>query len=53
VRFERAPFDHPSLVVVNGYEAATGRTGRERLEHIPATGASGLETPLPLFPAVQ
>lgn len=51
VRFERAPFDHPSLVVVSGYESAAGRIGRERLEMVPATGAAGLETPLPLFPS--
>jgi len=51
VRFERAPFDHPSLVVVNGYEKEPGRVGRERLETIPATGAAGLGAALPLFPA--
>lgn len=51
VRFERAPFDHPSLVVVNGYEDVAGRPGRERMETIPATGAAGLDAALPLFPA--
>ena len=50
VRHEQAPFDHPSLVVVNGYESAAGRIGRERLEMVPATGAAGLEPPPPLFP---
>jgi hypothetical protein len=50
VRREQAPFDHPSLVVVNGYESAAGRIGRERLEMVPATGAAGLEPPPPLFP---
>jgi hypothetical protein len=50
VPFEQAPFDHPSLVVVNGYETEAGRIGRERLQTVPATGAAGLEGALPLFP---
>ena len=53
VRFERAPFDHPSIVVVHGYEAAGGRIGGERLEFVPAIGAAGLERPLPLFPSAR
>jgi len=53
VRHERAPFDHPSLVVVNGYENRAGRVGDERIQSIPATGAAGLDAPLPLFPSRQ
>ena len=46
VRHERAPFDHPSIRIVNGYDAS----GAEKIVDIPATGAAGGEAP-PTFPA--
>ena len=47
VRYERGPFDHPSLIVVNGYlDLATERTFA-----IDPVGASGSKGDLPTFPA--
>ena len=45
VRHERAPFDHPSIRIVNGYDAS----GAEKIVDIPATGVSGGAAP-PSFP---
>ena len=42
VRWERAPFDHPSLTVANGYNASRdGANLVERLLEIPEVGQSG------------
>ena len=62
VRFERAPFDHPSLCVPNGHaESAPGvpeidisdsrfkLTAPDRFALIPASGKSGNGVPLQTF----
>ncbi len=50
VRYRRAPFDHPSLVIPNGRETDRDGvpTGRERFITLPAVGKNG-GTPLPGF----
>ena len=57
VRYERAPFDHPGLIVPNGAygdnNAVTSINGRaiDQLRNIPAVGAAGLTSPiLPFTP---
>jgi hypothetical protein len=59
VRYERAPFDHPELIVPHGHVGSAARlTGgslgnnalaRDEYLVIPATGAAGSSTPLPSF----
>jgi len=55
VRWERAPFDHPSLLLPHGVQrGAAGEVkqsprlgiSRDRLEYLPAVGSTGLATPL-------
>ena len=56
VKYERAPFDHPQLVIPNGQigdrfavtDSGTGRAKDELLE-IPAVGAAGRRAPLRTF----
>jgi cytochrome c peroxidase len=47
VRHERAPFDHPSLTLVNGYE----QNLTERFVRIDEVGAHGQECPPSSFPS--
>jgi cytochrome c peroxidase len=47
VRHERAPFDHPSLTLANGYEQNLA----ERFTHVEAVGAYGRECPPSGFPS--
>lgn len=57
VRYDRAPFDHPELSIPNGYpvdhtlvtDANGDGKGDDVFMIIPATGASGLTTPIPGF----
>lgn len=59
VRYERAPFDHPELIVPHGHSSEHGAiTGghplgadlaRDEVLHIPAVGAEGRDTPIPAF----
>jgi hypothetical protein len=59
VRYERAPFDHPELVIVEGQggDATAVEAGNplgaalatDRRVTIPAVGAAGRKTPLPTF----
>ena len=55
VRFEKAPFDHPQLIVPNGHEVVSGRLvndggkAKDTLMDIPAVGASGRSTPAAPF----
>ena len=56
VRYARAPFDHPQLMVPNGHVGSTNAvtndgTGRavDSMLTIPAVGATGYTTPLPNF----
>jgi hypothetical protein len=52
VRYERAPFDHPSLPLVNGYQATEPETPyAERLVEIGAVGEHGRDRPPATFPA--
>jgi len=46
VRFERAPFDHPSLCVPIGYAATASA---EMFGLVPATGRNGNTVPLQTF----
>ena len=50
VRYRRAPFDHPSLVIPNGQviDSKGAPTGREQFITLPAVGKNG-GTPLPGF----
>ncbi len=52
VRAEKAPFDHPSLIVVNGYGPIGGRVGAEQLVDVNEVGRAGRadSPPLPEFP---
>jgi hypothetical protein len=55
VRWERAPFDHPELLIFNGHEAGTSSLGSgyaaDRIMHIDAMGKTGrTETQGPLLP---
>ena len=45
VRWEKAPFDHPELVVAEGQDA----NGLDIPKTLPAVGAGGSTTPLPRF----
>jgi cytochrome c peroxidase len=45
VRWEKAPFDHPQLLVPNGDNPA----GTDTMLEVPATGAAGAVTPLKPF----
>jgi hypothetical protein len=47
VRYERAPFDHPSLTLVNGYEQNLA----ERFTEVEAVGARGRDCPPSSFPS--
>jgi cytochrome c peroxidase len=56
VRYERAPFDHPALVVPNGavgdntaVSSADGVRAIDQLRIIPAVGAAGISAPLQPF----
>jgi cytochrome c peroxidase len=56
VRYKRAPFDHPELVVPNGHETdSNGRVvnengrAKDALLEIPAVGREGLAKPQPKF----
>ena len=59
VRFERAPFDHPELLVPHGHrgDAIVAESGnsidpilaKDDILHIPAVGAGGRSTPLQPF----
>ena len=52
VRLHKAPFDHPSLKIVNGSNGIDrNRNGMadDLFTSIPAVGAGGLSAPLPLF----
>jgi cytochrome c peroxidase len=46
VRYEKAPFDHPSLALPNG---ADPLTGLDKMMELPAVGAGGLATPVQPF----
>ncbi len=57
VRYERAPFDHPGLIIPNGAvgdnSTVTSINGRaiDQFRNIPAVGAAGLSSPiLPFVP---
>ncbi len=50
VQLEQAPFDHPSLRIVNGYENIGG-TFVEQTIDLDHTGASGSKAPARTFPA--
>ncbi|HWR20437.1 MAG TPA: hypothetical protein VN444_01095, partial [Verrucomicrobiae bacterium] len=45
VRWERAPFDHPELVIPNGQDGS----GNDMTITLPAVGAAGKATPLRPF----
>jgi cytochrome c peroxidase len=45
VRFQKAPFDHPELIIPAGQDA----TGADILTSIPAVSAAGSATPLPRY----
>lgn len=56
VRYEKAPFDHPSLRVPNGHKgdenSVTDRgngTAKDKMTKIPAVGRNGRSTPPPNF----
>ena len=60
VKFQRAPFDHPSLCVPNGQIEASpglllidptlaGMVAQDRWALVPETGAAGLDVPLQTF----
>jgi len=59
VRYQRAPFDHPQLMLIDGqagdeWQVAAGNPldanlAKDRQLTIPAVGAGGLDTPLPAF----
>ena len=55
VRYERAPFDHPSLLVPDGAvgdnNSVTSFNGRalDQFRSIPAVGAAGLSSPIKPF----
>lgn len=61
VRYQRAPFDHPQLLLINGQvgsdtavtagNALDSALAQDRLLVIPAVGAAGAATPLQAFPA--
>ncbi len=55
VRHERAPFDHPSLPLVSGYDPppAPGQPLPERVVEIPAIGAGGRTTAPSTFPSSE
>jgi hypothetical protein len=46
VRWEKAPFDHPELMIPHGVKPATGK---DTLITLPAVGAAGATTPLGRF----
>ncbi len=47
VAFEKAPFDHPELIVPNG--SSRRRANKDEFLEIPAVGRDGRETELPTF----
>ena len=56
VRYEKAPFDHPSLKVPNGHkgdnvtvQSTDGVKGIDEFVTLPAVGAAGLTTPIKPF----
>jgi hypothetical protein len=56
VRYEKAPFDHPSLKIPHGAKGDTttvtstdGKTAVEEFMSVPAVGAAGLTTPIKPF----
>ena len=56
VRYEKAPFDHPSLKVPNGHkgdnvtvQTTDGVKGTDEYLSVPAVGAAGLTTPIKPF----
>ena len=48
VRFRRAPFDHPSILIPNGHKTKNGRVV-DNLELMEATGKNGAATAFPDF----
>jgi len=55
VRLEKAPFDHPALPLVNGYDDATPPAIElpERIVQIPVVGSAGRPTQPSTFPAAD
>jgi hypothetical protein len=59
VRYERAPFDHPELIIPNGQvgndqqvkagNPLNAKLAQDQFLVIPAIGASGSTTPVPAF----
>ena len=56
VRYERAPFDHPSLKVPHGHkgdnltvQTTDGVKAIDEFKTLPAVGAAGLATPIKPF----
>ena len=53
VRFQRAPFDHPELIVPNGHTGSTDGVAIDNLIRLPAVGAGGGQKVLPFEEIVK
>lgn len=57
VRYERAPFDHPELIIPHGHDIESpnpldGSLAADQLMVLPAVGSTGRSTPIPTFEQV-
>lgn len=53
VRFQRAPFDHPELIVPNGHNGSVDGVAIDNLIRLPAVGAGGGQKVLPFEEIVK